>query len=97
MLSIYDRVTQLGLKCDFYVTEVEKDKQVAREGIIYNQRMPYRDVLKHVNQTKCILEILEDNENYFSLRTFEALAFRKKLITASPNILKADFYSPSQF
>ncbi len=96
LLSIYDRVTQLGLKCDFCILEVAEDKQVAREGIIYNRWMPYREVLQHINHTRCILEILEDQGNYFSLRTFEALVYKKKLITATPDVLKADFYSPSQ-
>ena len=96
LLSVYDRVTQLGLKCSFYITNIALDKQIAREGIIYNRWMPYREVLRHVSHTRCILEILEDRSNYFSLRTFEALVYKKKLITTAPDILKADFYSPSQ-
>ena len=96
LLSIYDHVTQLGLKCSFYIANVAADKQVARKGIIYNRWIPYREVLRHVSHTRCILEILEDQSNYFSLRTFEALVYKKKLITANPSVLKADFYSPSQ-
>ena len=96
LLSVYDRVTQLGLKCSFYIANVAADKQVAREGIIYNRWIPYSEVLRHVSRTRCILEILEDQSNYFSLRTFEALVYKKKLITATPGVLKADFYSPSQ-
>ena len=96
LLSVYDRVTQLGLKCSFYITNIASDKQIARKGIIYNRWMPYREVLWHVSHTRCILEILEDQSNYFSLRTFEALVYKKKLITANPGVLKADFYSPSQ-
>ena len=96
LLSVFDRVTQLGLKCSFYIANVAADKQVARKGIIYNRWIPYREVLRHVSHTRCILEILEDQSNYFSLRTFEALVYKKKLITAAPDVLKADFYSPSQ-
>ncbi len=96
LLSIYDHVTQLGLKCCFYIANVAADKQTARKGIIYNRWIPYREVLRHVNHTRCILEILEDQSNYFSLRTFEALVYKKKLITTNPGVMKADFYSPSQ-
>ncbi len=96
LLSIYDHVTQLGLKCSFYITNVAADKQAARKGIIYNRWIPYRKVLQHVSHTRCILEILEDQSNYFSLRTYEALVYKKKLITAAPDVLKADFYSSSQ-
>ncbi len=96
LLSIYDRLTQLGLKCNFLITGVPPGKQIAREGIIYSKWMPYREVLQHVSHTKCILEILEDRNNYSSLRTFEALVFGKKLITANAGILRDPFYSPSQ-
>ncbi len=96
LLSVYDRLTELGLSCRFFVANITADKQVVRKGIVYNQWMPYQDVLNYVNHTKCILEVLEDNSNYFSLRTFEALAYRKKLITASADILQFEGYSPSQ-
>ena len=96
LLSIYDHVTQLGLKCSFYIANITEDKQVAREGIVYNRWMSYREVLQHVNHTRCILEVLEDQSNYFSLRTFEALVYKKKLITANPGVMKEDFYSSSQ-
>lgn len=96
LLSIYDRLVALGLHCAFYITNITFEQQVKRKGIIYEQYMPYRDVLKHVNHASCILDILEDNSHYFSLRTYEALVYRKKLITATPDILRLPFYSPSQ-
>ncbi len=96
LISIYDRLSQLGLKCTFFVTGVSSENQVPRSGIIYNRHMPYRDVLKRVNHANCILELLEDNNNYFSLRTFESLIYRKKLITTNLEILEAPFFTPSQ-
>lgn len=96
LISIYDRLAGLGLKCRFFVTDISPEQQVSRPGITYEQYMPYRDVLKHVGNAGCILDILEDNNAYFSLRTYEALMYRKKLITANPEVLMLPIYSPDQ-
>lgn len=96
LLEIHDRLTELGLRGDFWVVNVNESDIVPREGIVYNQRMSYMEVLQRVNKTKCVLELLEGNNDYASLRTTEALTYYKKLITMSPCIQNSPHYSPSQ-
>ncbi len=96
LLQIYERLSVLGLKCDFYITGVKDESIVQKDGITYNHRLSYIEVLQHVNKTKCILELLEGDSNYCSIRTGEALIYHKKLITMSSSVLKYSFYSPSQ-
>ena len=48
------------------------------------------------SKTKCVLELLEGNKDYTSIRTMEALTYHKKLITMSQSIRNSIYYSPSQ-
>lgn len=96
LLQIYDRMTSLGLKCDFSIVRVKDEDIVTKQGITYNKRMTYMEVLQHVKKTKCVLEVLEGKSDYSSIRETEALTYRKKLITMSSSVLKSAYYSPSQ-
>lgn len=96
LLKIYDRCKELNLACDFSIVGVEPDRQDKRDGIVYNHYLSYTEVLQHVEKTKCVLEILEGNCNYSSIRTTEALVYDKKLITTSSIVKNASYYSPSQ-
>lgn len=44
------------------------------------------------SKSKCILDIHHPNQNGLTMRSFEALASGKKLVTTNKNILKYDFY-----
>lgn len=54
----------------------------------------YKENLEHVKKSSCIIEIVQKNQIGLSLRPFEAIAFRKKLLTNNIEILQEDFYSP---
>lgn len=77
---IYDVFTSNGFKCDFHIVNVPKEFQT-RKGIIYNQRLSYIDVLSHCKSTRVILEVVQKGQNGITLRTCEAIRFRKKLLT----------------
>lgn len=96
LLAIYERMTSLGLKCDFSIVKVNDENIVSKEGIVYNRRMTYMEVLQHVKKSKCVLELLEGDSDYSSIRTSEALTYHKKLITMSPSVINSKYYSPSQ-
>lgn len=94
LLNIYETLTKNGLKCDFYITNVPIEKQKYSSDIVYNTPIPYEEVLQHIQKTKCILEVLQKNGFYCSLRTLEAYAYKKKLLTTNQRIYDADFYTP---
>lgn len=96
LLALHDRLSELGLKCLFSVVNVKAEDVIPRSGIVYNRRMSYMEVLQHVEKTKCVLELLEGDSNYSSIRTTEALVYGKKLITMSKRVLNSIHYSPSQ-
>ena len=51
---------------------------------------------QHIGETKAVLDLLNDVHSGLSLRVFEALGFRKKLITDNLEIKKYDFYNPEK-
>lgn len=53
----------------------------------------YKDNLRHIQETKCIVEILQKNQHDMTLRPLEALAFKKKLLTNNSNIEQYSFYN----
>ncbi len=59
---------------------------------IHDVWLPYRDVLKKISESNCILEILQGNQKTQSIRYFEAIAYNKKLLTNNPNIFNMPYY-----
>lgn len=44
-------------------------------------------------RTKCVLEVLQNNNYYCSLRTAEAYVYKKKLLTTNAEIINRSFYN----
>lgn len=95
LLEVYEKLTAAGIKCDFHITEVDPQDMRYSENIVYNKRMTYEEALQRMNSTKCALEIIQDNDFYFSIRTIEALNFKKKLLTTNKSITDYGFYNPA--
>lgn len=57
--------------------------------------MDYESVLAVMGCSTAILDLPHPGQSGLTIRTIEALGLRKKLITTSPDILKYDFYHPS--
>lgn len=76
----------------FYIMRVpDKDKN-ALPNIVYDHNMDYREVLNIVAKSDCILEVVQQGQNGFTFRTYEALCYNKKLLTNNKDITKYDFY-----
>lgn len=52
----------------------------------------YEDILDSIDQSNCLLEILQENQSGISLRTMEAVIFNKKLLTNNKDIIHYSFY-----
>ena len=57
----------------------------------------YGKILEYIQESKCLLEILKDNQMGYSMRVMEAIFFEKKLITNNKEILNAEFYNVSNY
>ena len=92
---LYEYLVSKGINCDFYLMPLD-DKNVKRlQGVYYyNGWRPYEEVLQHVQQTKCIIEIIQGGQSGATLRYVEAVCMNKKLLTNNPNIIHFPFYNP---
>lgn len=97
LVECYEKLKSEGYKCIFIITEVTEDKKIERDGIRYNEWMDYDLVLKHIANTKCLLDILPDGMSYYTFRTREAFKYKKKVITNNASIVKEPFYDKGIF
>ena len=97
IIRIYETLQESGVRCDFQVSRMNKG-QKRHTGIRYIPYMiPYSEYLEHTNKSNCIVEIMQEHAVGYTLRTWEALIYGKKLLTNNPSILSAPFYNDEQF
>ena len=75
----------------FGIVGVKQEKY--KELIDYNKPISYREELMYTYNTECIVEIVKKGQSGITLRTCEAIAFNKKLLTNNSNIKKYPFYN----
>ena len=93
IIKCYEKLTHMGLSCDFHIMDVDPKNQKYSEVIHYNNRLTYKENLQHVKNTKCILEIMQKGATGYSLRTWEAIFYDKLLLTNNKTINQAPFYN----
>lgn len=95
VIELYDLLSSFGLRCDFYIYKCPSDMKVERPGISYIEKpISYAENLVRTIKTKFLLEIMQNNADGYTYRTWEAIAFKKKLITNNKSIIDAPFYNP---
>lgn len=62
---------------------------------ILKKGISVKEMLDKCKKSKCILEINRKNYNGYTMRTFDAIGLKKKLITTNKNIVNEDFYCPN--
>ena len=80
----------------FYIKENEKNLDELKGLLdikkISNMKV-YRDTLKYVAQSNCILELItEEQSAKYTLRDYEAIVYGKKLLTNNKNIFDFPYY-----
>lgn len=88
----FEKITSEVDGCKFYIAGVKEDQQKMISGVQYNVTMPYAEELKMAYNTDCIVEIVKDGQTGVSLRTCEAIAFHKKLLTNNQSLPQMPFY-----
>ena len=91
ILEIYEELTNSGLKCDFWITGVPENLQKYPDKIHYNNFLSYDKVMRHVMQSKGILEIAHGGNYGLTMRFFESLIYDKNYITDNGYIHQEKF------
>jgi len=92
ILHTYEFLASHDIKCDFHIVDAcEKEKRYANK-INYSKWLPYKEVLKRMCRSKCVLEILQKPGEGPTLRTTEAIVYNKKIITNDAESMANPFY-----
>ncbi|MGL4607827.1 MAG: hypothetical protein ACRCU3_10225 [Eubacteriaceae bacterium] len=73
--------------------EIISDKKYSLVKGSQNKFIPYARYLKMVDESKALFEIVQENQMGLTLRSLEALFFKKKLITNNISIADEKFYN----
>lgn len=80
-------------RCDFIIMEVSENERVPIKGVTYSDEyISYREYLKKIQQSRCLLEVTQTGSIAHTLRANEAVVFRRKLLT-DRKIAPDDYFS----
>ncbi len=94
IMQVYDKLTNNRIACDFSIPDLKDEYCEKRPELANAHFTPYIDYLKRVQKTDCILEIIQKGSRGCTFRTWEAIAYNKKLITNNPSVVEEKFYNP---
>ena len=88
--EFYQRCKKYNLRTWIYVYSYTRDESL----LVHHKFVNYNCYLEYVRKSKAILDVVDRNyQNGYSLRVFEALFYRKKLITNDTGIVNEPFYN----
>ncbi len=96
ILSVYEYLTNHGIKCDFNLMVYGKKVPEGKDGLKYFGKAwhPYKEILRGVSRSDCIVEILQHGQSGPSLRYYEAVCYNKRLLTNNTHIVDFPYYNP---
>lgn len=80
ILHLYERLVNLGLKCDFHIIGVPESRRRHLDDIGY-EPLDFSTLLQHVVSSKCVVEVMQDDGVSPTTRYTEAMLFEKSLLT----------------
>ena len=91
--AVYNMLISKNCIFDFHL-KPQKRETVRLPGVKYieSKMLSYTKILEDLQNSKCILEILRENQKGPSLRYFEAVCYNKKLLTTNPEIVNFPYY-----
>lgn len=83
-----------GFACDFTIIDPSLKHDYVLNGVYYKKNhLSYKDIVYKTLNSKAVLELVQNNLNYQTLRTMESMVYQRKLITNNLHIENADFYN----
>lgn len=92
LINVYEKIKELNLDRKFYIFGVNEKNQKYKSQIEYNKYISYDECLKNIQESSCIIDIIQGESEGFTIKTCEAVFYDKLLITTNKNVKKAPFY-----
>lgn len=84
---MFDLLSSAGFKCDFYIAGVREENRRNQQGFHFIEKhLPYLENLRKVSQCKIVLELMQKGAVGYTLRTWEAIAYNKILLTNNTSL-----------
>lgn len=88
----FRKITSEVQDCYFGIAGVSEKDIVDIRDVHYNVTIPYSEELQMAYNTDCVVEVVKEGQTGVSLRTCEAIAFNKKLLTNNVKLKEMPFY-----
>lgn len=82
----------ISTNLNLFIKDLKEDNEYIN---ILNKFIPLDEVIQCFKESKCILEINRNNSKGYTMRTFDAIGLKKKLITTNKSVVNEDFYRPN--
>jgi hypothetical protein len=92
LISVFRKLEELSIPKSFFVFGVDTGNQIEAHDIVYNQLLPYKTCVRSIQQSSCVLDIIQGNSSGFTIKVCEAIFYNKLLITTNQNIKQMPFY-----
>lgn len=91
--NVYKYLTENGLKCKFIICGSKEEDRIQGEGLFYQEPIPYKESLENVNNSRCILDIIQGGSAGETLRVKESQVYKRKLLTNNVSLKHKDYIS----
>ncbi len=95
LIEIFKDAVSHGLRCKFFITGVSEKDRYEHPEIVYNQPLPYSEVLNYINKSKCLVDAIQSESSGMTIKTAEAVVLGRKLITTNECVKDESYYRPS--
>lgn len=93
LIEISKEAKRRGIKAKFILLEVPQKQRIKCDGIVYQDHpVSYMENLKNVAASKCVVEMLQQQADSPTFRTWEAIALNRKLLTNNESIQHSRVY-----
>ncbi len=79
--DVYHVLTKAGLRCKFIICGTKPEDRISGEGLSYQDPISYAENIENVKKSRCILELMQGGSDAPTLRTQEAITYKRKLLT----------------
>ncbi len=93
LMRIYERLRLIGADRQFFIFGVPDDQQLHKDEIVYNKMIPYSNCLTYIQESSCLIDVIQGESEGFTIKVCEAVFYNKLLITTNEAIKKAPFYN----
>ncbi|WP_334125069.1 hypothetical protein [Empedobacter brevis] len=95
--NLYNKLKKINSKfrINFYLKQDEFHPKESKKLLLLDKSFTYEECLDLSNQSRVLIDLKREEHNGLSLRFFEAMNYKSKIITNNQMVREYDFYHPN--